>query len=218
MVQNLSLVHLGNIADLGIKFKVRDDADPDHKWFSSKGATEVTFHAKGEHHVKASLEINLKSADAVFFNAADCRHSLMEDKPALGRQVMKMFKKRNWRKSWAIITDIVKAGATTVAVSGGDASSLVLEGSADDAVINLEDASAQFSITSQKNVGFQVIGRKGLTPLIGLCQIQSAFLGLGKQFNPLTLSRQIDVSEAPDHTSGNDEGEDSGDVFFGQLH
>ena len=187
LIEGYSFTFLGNVKDMNIMFESRVNTRSDRKTFTSDSSTEVNMHAKSDKYLKATLEINFKSADAVFFNASECLYSMIADKPALGRSIMELHTRGNCNYSWAIITDVIKAGATTVAISSGASSSLVLEASETEE-INLADASAKLAVVSQKNVGFQVVGQAGLTPLIGLCKIQKPWI-FGKEFNPFSLSR-----------------------------
>ena len=205
-VAGYSIQILGNISDRGVGFDRREDSRTDHKVFSSEGKADLRAHARGQSSANATLEINFSDADAVFFNAAECKHSLVADKPALGREIMRRYRDGGWNRSWAIVTDAISAGATTVAVSGAKGSSLVLEADGDVELIDLAKISGSLNLRSQSNVGFHLVAQNGLTPLIGLCMIQSPFLGLAKDFNPLTLARDSEVErELQEH------------LFFGQL-
>ncbi len=213
IMSDYSFCHLGNIADLGITFKVRADHSPDQKSFSSEGSTNIQLNAKGEAYAKATLEIGFAKKGAVFFNAAECRHSMIEDKPALGRRVMELHQSKTWEQAWAVVTDVVESKATTIVVSGADTSSILLEASADIASIDLSNASVSLSLRSERNLGFKTVAEKGLVPLIGLCKIQRPFLILGKKFNPLLWRGTPSDAELPDDGEGSPE-----ELFFGQLH
>ncbi len=186
-------LHLGNIKDLGISYEVRKDDALDDKQFSSKGQAEITFHAKGSVNVngvvnvKPSVEISFKKEKAVFFNAADCEFSTIENKVSLGQAIMGL-QKGVWKKEWAVVTDIVKAGATTLVISGSNASKFVLEASGDVEYINFADASIGLSPSYSSNVSYQIVAKPGIIPLIGLCKIQSLFLFSNKTFQPLSKS------------------------------
>ena len=46
---------LGNIADLGIAFAVRNDGQKDQKFFASKNSVDIAFHAKGSVPVSGTV-------------------------------------------------------------------------------------------------------------------------------------------------------------------
>jgi hypothetical protein len=221
-VRNDRLVHLGNIGSLGIVFATRSSALKDQKTFGSKGTTEVKFNAKGTIPVegvvpKASLEVAFSSEEAVFFNAAECNYTMIEDKILLGRGVMERFEAGAWRREWAIVTNLVHSGSTTLAVSGGKSASIVFEATAEVPQIDLANASIGLSVKSSRNVSYQVTAQQGLAPLIGLCKIQSKFLWWGENFDPMARSMN---RGAPDAMMDSDlvRTEESKEaLFFGQL-
>lgn len=219
MVRDRTFIQVGNIeADLQIKFSPRKSPVKDNKVFSSKGSADIKFIGKGTVPIngvvnaKAMLQIDFSSEKAAFFNAADCEYTMIADKAILGKEIMKRFNSGDWDREWAIITDIVKAGATTVAVSGGSSSSIAFQASGDVPNINLADASIGLTVASSKNIGYQIVAQQGLIPLIGLCKIQSSFLWWGDNFKPLSLamrdpriretledSKRVRTEESPEH-------------------
>lgn len=105
-----TFIHIGNVKDLGISFETRYDETKDRKSFSSRGSAEIKFHSKGAApikgiaSVKAKLEVNFSSEEAVFFNAAECHYFMMKNKSALGREIMKLYE-RNGKENglWLLI-------------------------------------------------------------------------------------------------------------------
>lgn len=223
VMRDRTFSYLGNIRDLGITISERTDPASDHKFFASEGTTEVKLHSKGSVSIggvanaKPMLEVNFSSKEAVFFNAADCSYTMIADKVGLGRAVMAKYKK-DWQREWVVVTDLVKAGATTVTVSGGKTASIVFEATGDVERINLADASIGLDIKSASNVGYQVVAEKSLVPLFGLCKIQSAFLWWNDKFKPLSRAladiRLLDALESSLQVK-TEESDDA--LFFGQL-
>ena len=224
LLRDHTFVYLGNIRDHGIKISERADPASDQKFFASEGAAEVQFHAKGSVPLngivtaKAALEVNFSGKEAVFFNAAGCNYTMIADKVRLGREVMDRYKAKQWQREWAVVTDLVKAGNTTLAVSGGNAASIVFEATGDVERINLADASAGLTIRTAKNIGYQVVAENGLIPLFGLCKIQGLFLWWDPNFKPLSRAladtRLVDALEVSPHVK-TEESDDA--LFFGQL-
>lgn len=216
-------IHIGNIKDLGIAFDVREDPTTDQKYFSSEGSTEIKLNTKGAAtasnalNAKATLEINFSSKEAVFFNAAECRFSMIKDKAAIGKEVMKLYKAGDWDRSWAVVTDIVSAGATTIAVSGADKASITFEASVDVEKINLADAKIGLNVASQNNVGYVVDAKNGLIPLMGLSQIQSTFLWFGGKYKPLSATYSPKMLSTMRNSPSFKTEESAEDLYFGQL-
>ncbi|MFZ2632066.1 MAG: hypothetical protein WA081_09405 [Desulfosalsimonadaceae bacterium] len=218
-----AFIHIGNIKDLGMGFDVREDDTPDRKYFSSEGSTEIKLNMKGAAtlsgaiNAKATLEINFGSKEAVFFNAAECRFSMIRDKAAVGKEIMKRCKAHDWDRDWALVTDLVRSGATTIAISGADHASVIFEASGNVDKINLSDASVGLNVANQKNVGYIVDAQKGLIPLIGLSKIQPTFLWFGDTYKPLCAAyspRMLSVMRNSPHIQTEESPED---LYFGQL-
>jgi hypothetical protein len=192
-------IRFGNVTDLGIKFGERKDNRKNQKFFTSKGSTEYNFNAAGSApvggtvNVKANLEINFSSDRAVFFNAAECQYSMIDNKVALGDEVMRKYRKGEWKRSWAVVTDIIVAGATTLAVSGGTSSSVVFEATGNVPNINLADASTSLMIKTARNVGYQIVATQGLVPLMALSRIKPRFLWFDDNFRPLLTAFGTDA-------------------------
>ena len=193
-LQGRIFVRLGSLRGLGINFGVRSDSKKDQKYFASSGNTEVKFNAAGAAPVggavnlKANVEVDFSSERAVFFNAADCEYSMIEDKVTLGNEIMDRYRKGTWQRGWTVVTDLIKAGSTTVAVSGASTASIVLEATGNVPNINLADASIGLSTKFAKNVGYQVVAADGLIPLFGLSRIRPRFLWFDDNFRPLSMA------------------------------
>jgi hypothetical protein len=221
-----TFIHVGNIKDkdLGMRFDVRKDSKSDRKYFSSEGSTEIKLNAKGATNVsgalnaKATLEINFGSKEAVFFNAADCQFSMIQDKASIGREIMKRYKSGHWDRGWAVVTDMVQAGATMIAISGTDQASVIFEAKGDVEKINLADASIGMNVAVQKNVGYVVDAQSGLIPLIGLSKIQSTFLWIGDKYKPLSAAYDAKMLSVMRNSPGIQTEESTEDLHFGQIN
>jgi hypothetical protein len=216
---------LGHVDRLGINLgDSLDEHLGDQKIFLSGRNTSLTFAARGAEALgpgvtaNASLEIALASENSAFFNAADCSYSVVKDKTGLGDQIEAAFRAKAWRRSWVVVTDLVRSSSTTVAICAHGSGSLIIEAGGDVPAIDLAKADVGLSIRSTRNVGYQVVARKGLTPLIGLSQIQPRFLRWLPQFKPFateTLSdryRVFALLNDPDLRT-----EEAGDLQFAQL-
>jgi hypothetical protein len=196
-----SFQRIGNVRDKGIDIGkvIRDDVG-DQKIFASGRDTSVTLHAKGASvnnpavTINASVEISFSTQDSAFFNAAGCSYHVIADKAALRAKIMAEYAAGKWQREWAVVTDLVRARNTTVVISGSSAGSIVLEAAGDVAQINLANAQIGLTLRTARNVGYQVIAEKDLAPLIGLSQIQSAFLWWGDNFKPLTSEMMLNPS------------------------
>lgn len=213
-----TFIHIGNVKDYGINFASREDPELDHKYFSSEGAVDVKILAKGAPNISgvvnanATIEISFGRKDAVFFNAAECRFSMIQDKSCIGKEIMKLHKSDKWEKDWAVITDLVQAGSTTIAISATDQASVILEAKGDIQKINLADASISLNVIMQKNVGYVVETMGGLIPLIGLSKIQG-FWEKSEEFEPISSKKLWAMGVASSRSTE----ELQEDLYFGPL-
>ncbi|MBU4566449.1 MAG: hypothetical protein KMY53_05935 [Desulfarculus sp.] len=218
-------IHVTSLDNLGVSFNTRDDPASDHKFFISQNGSKVTSHAKGSldangiAFVNAALEVEFTSDKAVMFNAADCSYSMIDDKNKLGQEVMDLYKNKKWKKKWVVITDLITSGSTTLAISGGSTSSIVFQATGNVQQIDLADASLGLSVAKSQQIGYQLVASHGLTPLFGLCKIQSNFW-YGNQFEPMHKAlAMFDASIATtlvDSPSTRTKG-DEDPVHFGQM-
>jgi hypothetical protein len=209
-------VRQGNIADkFGITFKPRDDSTGDDYEYTSSDSVTVAFHGKlngnaGGGTVNAGVDIGFSSKNSVFFVAADCTTTSIEDQVTLGEEIMDRFAHKKWNRDWAIITSVIGAAATTVAVSGAANASISLE--AKDSglpAVNLADASIDLAISAEKNIGLKLVSATGTKPLIGLAQVQpkwhvGPFHGKGNKFGPrsVMLADSVLAAEVADPGKG----------------
>jgi len=186
----------------GIDFQVREGKAEDMD-FKSSDSVDVVFNAKGSGTVsggptiKASMDITFSKKQSVFFYAADCRSKSIENKAALGDELLKLFEKKMWNEHFVVLTDLIDAGATTVVISGGDNSSISIEASSDAVpTINLANAGLDLSVKRESNVGYKVVAGKGLVPLIGFCAVETYIFGIKEpSFEPYKLSRVLPLAK-----------------------
>jgi hypothetical protein len=188
-----TFVPIGTVADLGLSIgKVRQipERASDYE-FTTEGSVDVEFHAGGSGSpggvpVKAGLDISFSKKFSVFFTAAKCVPTFIEDQVALGNAIVNLLQNDKWQRKFVLITSLLEAAATTIVVSAADQSSISLEASSAAATaIDLGDVNLKLSIKSAKSVGFKVITQGALTPLIGLSKVTGFFQD---NFGPFALA------------------------------
>lgn len=200
------------------------DPTQDHKEFKSEKGVEVNLVAKGAFNpqgvqlAKASIEIKFSSEDSIFFNAAGCSTSRIANKAKIGQIIKELKKQDKWEKKWCVVTDLVHAGKTLIAISQSSNSGLTLE--ADSPAlekINLADASIKLSPSFERSIGYKVVADEGLNLLIGLCKLKNPFIIGPSQFKPRTM-RMTASMEYNVENDNHIKTEESGDeLIFGQL-
>jgi hypothetical protein len=184
------------------------DPTEDQKEFKSESGVEVNLHAKGSvsatgvPFAKAAFEIKFSSKDAIFFNASGCTTTRISNKAKIGEILKQLLKDGKWQKENCVVTDLVTAKKTVLAISQSDSSGISFEASSPAVErINLADASIDFNLTSEKSIGYKVDALAGLNILMGLCKIKNPFLWWGGDFKPktfkMTESMQFKIENAP---------------------
>ncbi|UCE26821.1 MAG: hypothetical protein JSW52_10825 [Candidatus Coatesbacteria bacterium] len=189
LIDDHKFEHKGNLLDIiketgeTVDLEVVKDDERDQKLFASEDACKFKIYAKGGVDINgtvcanAGIDVEFTSQKGAFFNASECVHDMYANKIKIEKIILKLLEGGLWDKRWAIVTDIVHAGATTVIVSGGKKASIKLEAGADIEQIDLADASIGLNISHMENVGYHEVTAVGMTPLIGLSKIKKRFLG-----------------------------------------
>ena len=169
---------LGNVAALGVEFDVLEDPTSKHVSYASKGAVDFSSEIGADADVptvakgKATLEISFKAENAILFNAAGVRYDSMADHGTLGRQLLGLYAAGTWDPRHSVITELSRAGSTTVIISSGSSASILLVAEADAPTLDLADASVRFAPTLERNIGYKTIAEEGMIPLFGLSRVR----------------------------------------------
>jgi hypothetical protein len=193
ILEDSVFVPLANISRFGIEIgKPQQGTIDAHQAFNSSNDVTVKLEAKGQAGIgsvtaaNATLSITFGSQHAAFFNAAGCSYFMIADKLGLAAAVMKLYDAGQWNREWVVVTDVVPSKETTVVISGAANASIVLEADASVPNINVAQLGLNLSVASSSNVGYEIVGSSGLTPLFGLSKVKSRFLWKGSDFKPIT--------------------------------
>jgi len=209
-------VRIGSVSDFQIDIgKAREFSD--HKSsldFSSAGSVEIDFRTKADAvspPVKAGIDISFSNKHAVFFNAAGCVPTSVANQPALGEAIFKLLDAGKWQKKFCVVTSLMKADNTTIAVSSSSNSKISFNASSDTvANIDLTDASLSLNVTRIKDISLKVTTSGGLTPLLGFSAIRGS-LFTPDHFGPLSFMAKMDTATSKEAASPH------GGLFFGQI-
>ena len=168
--------HQTNLAALGIAFQITHGAPRPNIWFCSNGATEIQFRsaiaaAPGIAPQQAGLDLTFSSKGAVFFHAAGCEPSTIKDKVALGKAVTNCLNSGKWAYDWVVVTDLIKADHTTIAISGQKGARLSLDAAFASPTVDMSEVGRQICSSKSQTSWISVNFGMGLTPLIGLSRM-----------------------------------------------
>ncbi len=204
--------------------QIAPDPTKDQKEFKSESGVEVNLAAKGSVSpagvtlAKAALEIKFSSKDSIFFNAAGCTTTRITNKAKVGEILKQLLKNGKWQKEYCVVTDLVEAGKTVIAISQSNNSAISFEADSPSIEkIDLADASIKFNLTSEKSIGYKVDADDGLIILIGLCKIKNPFLWWGGDFKPRTLRMTESMEFRIENAHGIKTEGSVEELIFGQL-
>jgi hypothetical protein len=179
----------GNIlADFDIKIKVGHDKLRDN--FSYKSASGVTVNCQivgsGTVSVVAELTANVKvgfsKGNGIFFFADGCVCDSISNKKTIGEYLDKL---PSWDSQNFIITELVTSGATTILISNASNGEVSFNVKGNDiSVANFASAGMKLSVQSEKQIGFSIIAKDGLTPLFKLYQFNKKIFRKKRTFRP----------------------------------
>jgi len=208
----------------GNVIQITPDPTKDQKEFKSESGVEVNLLSKGSVSesgttlIKASLEVKFSNKDSIFFNAADCTTTRITNKAKIGEILKQLLKDRKWQKEYCVVTDLVEAGRTIIAISQSNNSGISFEADSPTVEkINLADAGIKINITSERSIGYKVDAAEGLFILFGLCKIKNPFLWWGGDFNPRTLLMTDSMKFKIENAHGITTEQSLDELIFGQM-
>ena len=164
-------VRIGNIRDLDIGFQIRQDPTPNTMQYESSNAVAMDVTVSADVNlpnapITTKVKFTFSKKNAVIFKANDIQSNSIEDQHTLGKAIMDVFSSGAWDKKHRIITELTKAGSTTIIIASGKSSSLSLMAKGD-VSSTLDIANAQLGFTAKRKVAmaYSEIALKGLTPL-----------------------------------------------------
>lgn len=196
VIENNMFIHIGNLSSMGItNLVVEEQVGVGNKTFSSKDSVSVTFSSKAtseQLNTKAGLKIAFSKGDSLFFNAVDCSVQRFADKIDLGNKILDLYKiRKNWKRNWVVVTDLIISKNTTIAVSESANSSVSLEAKSDlIEQVDMLDAELSLAIVNNNQVGYCVESKRDIIPLIGVCAIKDTWFEPAS-FNTLTKKQYL---------------------------
>jgi triacylglycerol lipase len=173
---------LGNIAQLGVTFRAIDGVSQSTYQFKSTGAVDVDFVAKGDvtpggvPALRAGLEIRFNRQDAVFFNAAGCVVSQVDDVSGVGQALVTLLREGRWDSEFLVVTSVVRAAHTTAIASADRSSEIKLEAASDALqAIDLADATVRLQTKRSRSTALEIVTASDQSPLMQLSRIRGLF-------------------------------------------
>jgi hypothetical protein len=169
-----------SLSDLGIRCEVAPDPNSiDYLEYASSDAVELQSKsggiAAGATDLSASVSIRFTRADAVVFQASECRSASTSDFRSVADQILYKYVNDDWPDDYVVVTDLITTKSTTILISSGQNAHVEL---AMKAGLRLADADANVAVTRASAIGTQIIASKGLTPLFNVAGIRHRMFGV----------------------------------------
>lgn len=167
-------IRQGNIkTDFGIDFTAETNSDAGDYEYKSAGTNVIKLDAGAGGVIKAGLKFSFTNKYEIFFLAANCLADSMNNQVAVLESLQTIFKSKKM-KNYRIVTQTIKGAPSSIVVSSNKQSELLIEAATDEIKdIDLKNPKITFSIKSEKNIGFKVISKAGLIPLLGLEEVKT---------------------------------------------
>jgi hypothetical protein len=139
---------------------------------------------------KVDLKIGFGREDSVYFLLAKCVGSAIENQLKLGSEILKRVKTKEWKLDYVVVTRVVTAGSATILQAKAKNASIIFEGDGKSTALQLLNAGASLGVKAQSSIGFSIVTKGELTPLMTLGKVDYGvldwFLGRGPDFSPAT--------------------------------
>lgn len=168
--------------DFDIDFDTRTDEDPAGYGYQSgrgitmqskaEGESPEGFEAIGE--AAAGLRIEFNQGDTIVFAASACRIQEIDNKLAVKRAITERADENGeWQPEYAVITELVEAGSTTVLIADSAGGAVELQGTSS---INLGGAGiasleADIEAVYAENLLQKTVASENATPLFGTTKL-----------------------------------------------
>ena len=173
-----------SLADLGITFAERPDADPTPIDYVSESGVSMYFKGAGEVNTnlpnvpegKAGVGVEFSREGAFVLKAPESYEPSIENIAQLEGQLIEAYKAGRWKSDWAVIVRLVQTPLATIMVSNSSQSKIEFsaEGSLPPgAPVDLGSAGIEFGVKVQKGDVIKFVGAKNLTPLFQLAKVMS---------------------------------------------
>lgn len=182
IIRKNEFTKVSSLEKQGIVFEINEDMTKMDLDFVSEGGVTVTTKIAGGSklpnsslaEVDTGFSIDFKKENATLFKLAGTLSPHFSDTIELGKEIVKLYKNGDWNKDWVIITEVVMADSATILISNSKDSKIELKVNAKVEAENLEmtNASANWSVTFNKDIGLKFIAKQNLTPLFKVMGIK----------------------------------------------
>lgn len=176
----------GSLSGMGIPFTPSQSRSGGIMRYNSNEGVSIQFKAAGSAPVAGSalsvadagVAIKFSRSQAVVFEAGGCKIEAVADIGELGQRLIKLYQSGKWNEDYYVVTEVVKADATTILISSDAGASVELKasGGVNAATLSLASLDAQLQTASTSKMGYELVAEKGLTPLFKAWRVRHGWL------------------------------------------
>lgn len=176
---------VSSLDNFKIRFGIMRDRTKNDFKYSSEGAVTITQKLKGEAakgtklgEADAGIIIEFNKSNAIYFRAVGSSNHYIADKINLGRTILELYKKGEWKKEWVIITQIVDADSATILISKEKGAKLEVKAKADlkPAELDITNVDLASGIEYSNALSFKIVAKAGINPLFKVMGIKDGWL------------------------------------------
>jgi hypothetical protein len=172
---------MASLKELNIKSKLTSGGPSQNVEYASTYGTTISSSAGVEGPLPASAEITIEFSHegAFVFHALRLREESIEDRLAVGAQVVKAYKDGVWKEEWFLVDGFRTAGRATIIVSQDRSAGLILAATAHAALpgASLADPKIGLRVASTRGKMVQIIGAANLRPLYSCLRVSVPLIG-----------------------------------------
>ena len=180
--------HRSSLEDEKIPMDVRVDENEGSLKYNSSGSVDIKSKLSGEATIPnsalgeldAGFSISFSREKSIVFQVNGTKTYMITNVGAIEREVLQRFMANQWPKDWVIITELVEGKEGTIIISNSSSSSIDLKANGDISAagaLNVASTDLGLSVVSKKNIGTEIIGKQGLTPLYRAAGIKKSIFG-----------------------------------------
>ncbi len=180
--------HRSTLESENIPMEVRVDENEGSLKYNSEGSVDIKTKLAGKAkmpqsqlgELDAGFSIHFSREKSIVFQLNGAKTHIITNVGAIETEVLSRFMQNKWRKNWVIITELIEGKEGTIIISNSKESSIELKAKANvnpSANIDIADASLDLGVVSKKNIGTEIIGKGGLTPLYRVAGIKKKIFG-----------------------------------------
>ena len=175
---------VSSLENFKVRFGIMRDRTKNDFKYSSAGAVTISQKLSGEAakgtklgKADAGIIIEFNKNNAIYFRAVGTSNDYIADKLTLGKTILDLYKKGEWKKEWVIITQIVDADKATILISKEKGAKMEFKAKADLKAAELDIANVDFSSENSfsTSLSFKIVAKAGINPLFKVMGIKDGW-------------------------------------------